>query len=65
MAGADAADMGRVKRKGPAQHVVLGSCHLHEKIQLIGNNVFHRLYPFADAQRGRLRCREIKVISTQ
>ena len=65
VAGADAADMGRIKRKGPAQHIVFGSRHLHEEIQLIGNNVFHRLYPFADAQRGRLRCREIKVISTQ
>ncbi|MBQ5345976.1 MAG: hypothetical protein J6F33_12405 [Acidaminococcaceae bacterium] len=32
----------------PAQHVVLGSCHLHQEIQFIGNDVFHILFPFAD-----------------
>ena len=27
----------------PAQHVVLGSCHLHQEIQFIGNDVLHML----------------------
>ena len=48
----DAADMGRIKGKGPAQHIVPGGGGLHQKIQLICNEMFHEriLSGVCDAQ---------------
>ena len=51
LACADAADMGRVKVKGPAQHIVLRSGGFHQKIQLISDNLFHEARPFLRTQR--------------